>query len=238
MLPSEGRKYCNNSECLLTARRAAAKVHADSVRKALPLCKGCGVTTPNRNRLYCDSPGCRKAAKGLHLIGRPTTDKMRAAMTRPRSLETRARMSAAMKARPVNPAKGRPKSLAWRIQMSERMRNRKMGFWYRHSYFRKDGREVRCRSRWEWATLKWLDSKDIPWEYEPLTLVVGDETYLPDILRLDTRRFIEVKGYLKDDEAKKLARFQKVYRIDIWDEKKLRSLGVLEFLPPKSSNKA
>lgn len=56
------------------------------------------------------------------------------------------------------------------------------------------------RSSYELKFAKFLDSKNIKWEFEPKTFDVGNgETYTPDFYLPETDEWVEIKGYWRDD---------------------------------------
>ena len=77
---------------------------------------------------------------------------------------------------------------------------------------------VYLRSSYESLVARWLDSRNIPWEYEKVTVVWTDEqgkqhTYYVDFHRLDLdgRYCIECKGYDSDNWKRKQEAFQKKF---------------------------
>ena len=81
-------------------------------------------------------------------------------------------------------------------------------------YKRKNGQYVWLRSSWEYIYAKWLDSKNINWEYESKSYKLSNgETYRPDFKILDEEDFyfVEVKGALYEDRLYKVKMFQKEY---------------------------
>lgn len=195
----------------------------------LKLCQNCSDPVPNRKRKYCDKPECRRAAKGSHMKGNRNGEALRGV---PKSPETRKRMKEAFAKRGSNPSAGRPKSLEWKRKMAERIRAGKVGFRTskRAKYVRADGRQISCRSLWEYAVAEWLDGQDgMEWEYEPEVLVLGDEVYLPDfrVKQGELVYYIEVKGYFPPEQRSKMERFSACYDIRIWKKEELESRGIL-----------
>lgn len=138
-------------------------------------------------------------------------------------------MRAAFALRLVNPAKGRPKSAEWKRKHAERLRAGISGYKTsrRMPYERSDGRRIIFRSEWEWLTAQYFDQNGIAWEFEPAVLQIGSDTYLPDF-QLADGRYIEVKGYFPLEQRAKMERFKAVYAIEVWDEGKLKELGILQ----------
>jgi hypothetical protein len=71
------------------------------------------------------------------------------------------------------------------------------------------------RSGWEANVLRVLKSFDIGFEFEPRVFAYpikrGNKAYIPDVRLIDTKEWIEVKGYLDKNSKIKLKRFKKYY---------------------------
>lgn len=91
-------------------------------------------------------------------------------------------------------------------------------------------KEVNMRSGWEIAYAKWLDSKNIEWQYEPRAFDLDNTTYTPDFYLPEHGVYVEIKGWMTELAEDKIKRFQNIYPdIDymLLEEKELRLLGVL-----------
>jgi len=67
------------------------------------------------------------------------------------------------------------------------------------------------RSSYEIIYAKWLDKNKIKWKYEYKTFDLGYTTYIPDFYLPKRNRYIEIKGYWRDDARKKVKLFRKLY---------------------------
>jgi len=84
-------------------------------------------------------------------------------------------------------------------------------------------------STWESKFAKFLDDKNVKWQYEYKTFDLGNTTYTPDFYLPEIGIYIEVKGYWREDAKKKFKMFKKKYRdnIMVLDEKKLKTLRII-----------
>lgn len=106
---------------------------------------------------------------------------------------------------------------------------KKYGQWYRG----KQGK-IWMRSSWEVAYAKWLDQQGTAWKYEPKFFSIGKgrwtgETYTPDFYLLVEKKYVEVKGHLSPENARKMAAFRKGYPkvvVEMLGRKELLALGV------------
>lgn len=74
------------------------------------------------------------------------------------------------------------------------------------------GRIFRFRSSYEIVLVEqYLDRMMLTWDYECQTFDVGDFTYTPDFWVVEEQRFIEVKGYLRENERQKIEKFRSIY---------------------------
>jgi len=67
-----------------------------------------------------------------------------------------------------------------------------------------------CRSSWEANVARVLAALRLAYEYEPVTFRMGDIHYTPDF-RVEGRYWIEVKGWMRDEAAAKIAAFRTAY---------------------------
>lgn len=74
------------------------------------------------------------------------------------------------------------------------------------------GRRCTFRSSWEIEFAKKLDQDGIDWAYESHSFLLSDGGYfIPDFWVPDWNVFIEIKGYMREDAAVKLAMFRREY---------------------------
>jgi hypothetical protein len=91
-------------------------------------------------------------------------------------------------------------------------------------------KSIWMRSSYEIAYAKYLDKQGIKWEYELKTFDLGNCTYTPDFYLIDQDKYIEIKGYWRDNSKKKFKLFKKLYKdikIKILYKKDLIDLKVL-----------
>lgn len=76
---------------------------------------------------------------------------------------------------------------------------------------------ISMRSSYELAYAKWLDQNKIKWEYEPLAfpINIGKKitTYTPDFYLIETKEYIQIKGYMYPEAKKKIDKFEELYMI-------------------------
>lgn len=101
------------------------------------------------------------------------------------------------------------------------------------------GREHLLRSKWEAIGAHWLDEQKLDWDYEVEAFSLStkgkngkDQSYMPDFWIYDScgsiQFIVDVKGRLLLSQSKRMETFQLDYpslRLEIWTEKKLKSLG-------------
>lgn len=86
------------------------------------------------------------------------------------------------------------------------------------------------RSSYEYKYAKYLDKNHIKWLYEPKTFKVDNYTYTPDFYLPKTEEYIEIKGYLREENKLKYKLFKKIYPKIRWKmlmKLELENLGVL-----------
>lgn len=99
------------------------------------------------------------------------------------------------------------------LMMKGKMRNTNgKGFWINNMYI---------RSTYELIFLKYLNIKNIKWQYEPEVFDLGNTTYTPDFYLPEKNLYVEVKGYWREDAKQKFELFKKIYhkKIIIVDSK-------------------
>lgn len=105
------------------------------------------------------------------------------------------------------------------------------GVWY----LDKNNNKIWLRSSYEEKFAIYLDTNNINWVYEPqaFPIVYGksnkEGTYRPDFYLVDLDKYIEVKGWWRDDALEKYEAFVNQYPhliIEVYDKKKLRELGI------------
>ncbi len=101
-------------------------------------------------------------------------------------------------------------------------------------YICKDGSKVWMRSTWETKFAAYLDINNIGWLYEikkfPITYLDKNGTYTPDFYLIKENKYIEVKGWWRDDAKIKFDSFKEQYsdiEIELYDKIKLKEINVL-----------
>ncbi len=93
----------------------------------------------------------------------------------------------------------------------------------------KTGEELVCQASWEPKVIDYLNAHkiDFSWQSETFILPSG-KTYRPDLFLINENKWIEIKGYFRKDAKEKWDWFQSQYpNSELWDEKKLKQMGVL-----------
>jgi hypothetical protein len=86
------------------------------------------------------------------------------------------------------------------------------------------------RSSYEIAYAKYLDKNKVKWEYEPKAFDLGNCTYRPDFYLLKEKKYVEIKGFWRDDAKKKFNLFKKLnnkIKIVLLQKKELKKLGII-----------
>ena len=102
----------------------------------------------------------------------------------------------------------------------------------------KTKKTIRCHGGWEVAVVIYLNKNRIDYEWQPkvfpvpqevLTTANGNQTtYRPDLYLSEEDLWVEIKGYFREDAAKKWAWFCECYpNTELWDHRKLRELGIV-----------
>jgi tRNA nucleotidyltransferase/poly(A) polymerase len=88
------------------------------------------------------------------------------------------------------------------------------------------------RSTWEITVAGYLDALHVQWQYEPERFKLkNDRTFCPDFFVPEWNYFLEVKGWPKEKDIRKLAEFRELYPnkpiflIEIKNYKEIKALG-------------
>jgi hypothetical protein len=68
-------------------------------------------------------------------------------------------------------------------------------------------KNIYFRSSWEMQFAKFLDSRNLHWQYEPKRFYFEKYTYLPDFYVEEWVSYVEIKGWLKDIDIEKMKTF-------------------------------
>jgi hypothetical protein len=103
----------------------------------------------------------------------------------------------------------------------------------KYVYKTKNGKSLNLRSSYEVAFAKYLDSKDVYWEYEPKTFKLSSgKRYTPDFRIPEWNQTIEIKGRLKGDAKEKIDAFRKEFpdqNLILLNAKALKDLYNIKF---------
>lgn len=99
----------------------------------------------------------------------------------------------------------------------------------------KTNEEIICVASYEIATVKYLNENKIEFEWQSkkfqtpfLTKTKKFKTYRPDLYLINEDKWIEIKGYFRDDDKEKWDWFHEKHpNSELWDKKKLKELGIL-----------
>jgi len=86
------------------------------------------------------------------------------------------------------------------------------------------------RSKWELRFAQYLDSKNLSWQYEPKRFYFEDCSYLPDFYVTEWKSYVEIKGWLKEGDIKKINLFYENYPDEgliYLDFEKLKTLNII-----------
>lgn len=158
-------------------------------------------------------------------------ENLRQANSRPRTREHRHKLSLARKGK-SSWNKGLTKfTNASVMSMSQKQIGRIPDYnKYRAHYNGPKGHYL-MRSKWEVAYAEWLDKQDIDWRYEPRWFNLGGTSYTPDFYLPADDRYVEIKGRMTEENAKKLKLFAERYpHIDltVLQRAELTAIGLLD----------
>jgi hypothetical protein len=93
----------------------------------------------------------------------------------------------------------------------------------------KTGQELICTASYEIATVRWLNAKQVDYQWQSCIFKLPSGTsYRPDLFLVNEKMWIEIKGWKRPQSMLKWAEFQSIYRnSEMWDESYLKSKGIL-----------
>jgi len=77
-------------------------------------------------------------------------------------------------------------------------------------YIRKDKTKIWMRSSYEIKFAKWLDRKNLTWQYEPKRFYLKDRTYAPDFYVKEWNKWIEIKGWFHKRHQETIRQFKEL----------------------------
>lgn len=91
---------------------------------------------------------------------------------------------------------------------------------------------------WESSVIDYLNNNKINYDWQPKTFNIPKEVYLtpkgnkatyrPDLFLIDEQKWVEIKGWFRDDSQIKWDWFKSEYpNSELWDQKKLKELRIL-----------
>lgn len=121
----------------------------------------------------------------------------------------------------------RRRSGSWSGKENPNYKN-KIGNNYGYKFGRREDLDCFFRSSWESNFARFLNYKNIKWEYEPKHFKLYDgRTYTPDFLLIKENKYIEIKGYWRDDAREKFDLFKEQYPevvIELIETKKYKQI--------------
>jgi len=91
-------------------------------------------------------------------------------------------------------------------------------------------KSILMRSSWVVKYAKYLDKNNIKWQYESKRFDLGNSTYAPDFYLPKENKYIEIKGWWRDNAKKKFRRFKRKYpeiKIEVLMRKDLQKLNLI-----------
>lgn len=106
-------------------------------------------------------------------------------------------------------------------------------------YHWKTNEELFCIGGWESKVVDYLNTNKINYEWQPKTFSIPKKIYLtpkgnkvtyrPDLFLNDEQKWIEIKGWFRDDAQIKWDWFKSKHpTAELWDKKKLTEMGILK----------
>ena len=96
-------------------------------------------------------------------------------------------------------------------------------------YHWKTNEQVDCIASYEVAVVNYLNSNKIEYLWQPKVFKLENgKTYRPDLYLIMEDKWIEIKGYFRDDAWEKWNWFHSNYpNSELWNEKKLKEMSIL-----------
>ena len=89
--------------------------------------------------------------------------------------------------------------------------------------------EIVCTASYEKLAVEHFNKNHIDYNWQPqIFLMPNGKTFRPDLYLPDEDKWIEIKGYFRDDAEEKWNWFHKEYpNSELWDKAKLKEMGIL-----------
>ena len=94
----------------------------------------------------------------------------------------------------------------------------------------KTGEEIVCVASYEKKAVEYFNKNKINFRWQPRSfLMPNGKTYRPDLYLFAAKKWIEIKGYFREDAKEKWEWFHKEKpNSELWDKDKLKSMGIIE----------
>lgn len=91
------------------------------------------------------------------------------------------------------------------------------------------GEELVCQGSWEAKVVDYLNANQIYYKWQPESFLLSDSTtYRPDLFLEDDGIWVEIKGWMREDAARKWHLFLQIHpNAQLWDHAFLKKNGIL-----------
>jgi hypothetical protein len=96
-------------------------------------------------------------------------------------------------------------------------------------YHWKTGEELVCQASWEKKVVEYFNANKINFRWQPRSFLMPDgRKYYPDCYLFSTKKWIEIKGYMREHNKNKWEWFHKEKpNSELWNGPKLKQMGIL-----------
>jgi hypothetical protein len=93
----------------------------------------------------------------------------------------------------------------------------------------KTSENLYCIGSWEAKVIAYLNNHKIDFIWQPMAFKLPNgKIYLPDLYLIKENKYVEIKGYFRNDALYKWECFHSSYsNSELWNKEKLKSLGIL-----------
>ena len=221
-------KFCSNKCRDAYNLSKLSNISSDGIRS----CIYCGTIenlrkSKNSNRRYNDCIDCHKENKGKILVkiwADPKKREQRSLSMKQASMRPKVR---AAKSEGMKKLYKDPNIREDILERSNETRKKN----YKDGKYNFIYNDIRMRSSWEIMYAQHLDENNIKWEYEPkwFRLEKSNTSYMPDFYLPETNEYIEIKGYMRQENKEKMEEFKEQYnniKFSILFKKDLQELGI------------